>query len=75
MIARSMAWPYQPRQPWRFGQRFPWHAEQLGYSDDDGRVWVWDKLHKNHWDVQYDPRQIDDYDRMKPDGSLMPGKD
>lgn len=74
-LPKGGARPYKPRQPWRAGQRFPWHAGQQGYIDENGRIWVWDKLHKNHWDVQYDPRRLGDYDRVDRDGALLDGHD
>jgi hypothetical protein len=74
-LPKSGLRPYQPRQPWHSRQRFPWNTEQKGYIDNDGRVWVWDKYHNNHWDVQYDPPRTGDYDRINRDGTPLPGQD
>ncbi|MBV9259577.1 MAG: hypothetical protein JO215_16320 [Ktedonobacteraceae bacterium] len=29
-----------------------WNKEQKGFEDAKGNVWVWDRLHDDHWDVQ-----------------------
>jgi len=38
-----------------------------GYVDDKGRIWEWDRLHKDHWDVT-DPK-TGKHINVNPDGS------
>lgn len=38
-----------------------------GYLDSRGVEWVWDKLHKDHWDVQ----DGSPYKNVSPDGSIL----
>lgn len=66
---------YRPPTSWRAGQPFPVNQAQRGFVDARGRVWVWDKLHDDHWDVQYDPPRHNNYDRVTPDGRLLDGQD
>ncbi|MBA2677741.1 MAG: hypothetical protein H0U76_05020, partial [Ktedonobacteraceae bacterium] len=41
---------YSPPASWRWGQDFPTQTlgSDLGFQDEKGRVWVWDKAEK-HW--------------------------
>lgn len=42
-----------------------------GFIDAAGNVWVWDMLHKDHWDVQH---KDGTYTNVKPDGEPGQGK-
>ncbi len=69
--------PYEPPPNWMPGQPFPGQMTPhgRGYVDAHRQVWVWDRVHNDHWDVQFNPPGAGRYRRVKPDGSLMPGKD
>lgn len=48
------------------------HKDPYGFIDNEGRVWCWDRLHNNHWDVQ---QSIDScrgkYVNVSPEGVLL----
>lgn len=43
-------------------------APSYGYMDIQGREWVWDRLHDNHWDVQ---QQDGSHLNVTPSGRLL----
>lgn len=48
------------------------NKEPYGFIDNNGRVWGWDKLHKDHWDVQKSINSgKDEYDNVSPQGALL----
>ena len=43
-----------------------------GFIDYEGKVWCWDKLHKNHWDVQKSVNSgRGEYVNVSPEGVLL----
>jgi RHS repeat-associated protein len=47
-----------------------WDKNKRGWVDKSGNVWVPDRLHGDHWDVQY---PNGGYDNVYPDGSVRKG--
>lgn len=43
-------------------------APCYGFVDDNGNIWTWDKLHKDHWDVQL--LRENKHINAMPDGSI-----
>lgn len=70
-LPKNGQYPYIP--PKKFYSHklsdFPKHSEKNGFLDNKNQIWVWDKKHKDHWDVQLDDG--DDYLRVAPDGRLL----
>jgi hypothetical protein len=59
------------REDWRHGNIFRSDSVQGGRRgpvDRDGRIWLWDQLHKNHWDVQW---PNGDYTNVSHDGKIL----
>ena len=43
-----------------------------GFIDNEGKVWCWDMLHKNHWDVQFSGcSKNGEYLNISPEGKLL----
>lgn len=65
------AFPFIPPTNWTLfsspirGNRF----SNNGYVDNAGNEWEWDKLHKDHWDVQHSSRKLD-YTNVNVNGSI-----
>lgn len=47
------------------------HGPSGGYFDRDGREWIWDKMHNDHWDVQLEKPARGKYDKVTPDGLII----
>ncbi|AKB05077.1 polymorphic toxin type 17 domain-containing protein [Vibrio cholerae] len=64
------AFPFVPPKNWALstspirGNRF----SNNGYVDHVGNEWEWDKLHKDHWNVQHSAK-TNDYTNVNVDGS------
>jgi hypothetical protein len=47
-----------------------WDKEAKGFRDANGNIWVWDKLHNDHWDVQH---RDGTYTNVRPNGEKGQG--
>ncbi|HGW5131453.1 TPA: hypothetical protein ACNIH0_002818, partial [Acinetobacter baumannii] len=67
---------------YKFNPPYNWHnfltpikntREPYGYIDDEGKVWKWDLLHNDHWDVQLssDGSSRGNYLNITPEGKLL----
>jgi len=59
-------------EAWRRGNIFPTGRVSGGRSgpiDRDGFIWLWDQLHKNHWDVQLSDGSK--HRNVSPDGEIL----
>lgn len=62
--------PFVPPKHWTLSSS-PIRSSRFsnnGYVDSVGNEWEWDKLHKDHWDVQHSSR-TQDYTNVNVDGS------
>jgi len=62
--------PFIPPSHWKGMVKIK-HGQQGGFLDKDGREWVWDKMHNDHWDVQMKKPVTGKYDKVTPEGSFM----
>lgn len=58
-----------PPQGWENMSILP-KGTQHGFIDKTGNEWVWDLLHKNHWDVQH-PSPRGSYTNICPEGKRL----
>jgi RHS repeat-associated protein len=56
---------YIPPKSARGNPANAWDKVKNGFRDASGNIWVWDRLHKDHWDVQHPDGS---YDNVWPDG-------
>ncbi|MEZ8844279.1 polymorphic toxin type 17 domain-containing protein [Vibrio splendidus] len=61
--------PFVPPQGWENMAILP-KGPQHGFVDNGGNEWVWDLLHKNHWDVQH-PAPNRGYSNICPEGKRL----
>lgn len=52
-LPTSGPYPFIPPDKW-INSAKPARGINNGYLDINGNEWLWDKLHKNHWDLQID---------------------
>lgn len=62
--------PFIPPAHWKGAKKII-HGHQNGFIDADGREWVWDKFHKDHWDVQMKKPVQGVYDKVTPEGKIL----
>ncbi|MGL5423917.1 hypothetical protein [Serratia sp. JSRIV004] len=64
--------PFVPPEAWR-RSIIPrkGNAPSHGYIDSARREWIWDLLHKNHWDVQNPGGGRDNYTNVSPEGKVL----
>lgn len=58
--------PFEPVRNW-MTLATPPRGVNNGYIDIRGNEWVWDTLHKDHWDVQ----MRNTYENVTPDGRIL----
>lgn len=61
--------PFVPPVNWR-KSKIPARGTSHGFLDAKGVEWVWDTLHKDHWDVQ----DGSPYKNVTPEGKILPRK-
>jgi hypothetical protein len=77
-LPKKGEYPYEPHEPWD-GKIFPPGKNRKdGFLDKKEREWVFDRLHKNHWDVQCPKQGKDLYFEVgmwgsEKEGQLFPG--
>lgn len=60
--------PFVPPENWMVCGKAA-KGENFGYIDREGNEWMWDKMHKDHWDVQF---PSGGYIRITNDGRRLP---
>ncbi|WP_262264679.1 polymorphic toxin type 17 domain-containing protein [Pantoea dispersa] len=63
-------YPFIPPIDWRKSEQ-PKKGEGHGFVDINGREWVRDTLHKNHWDVQDVKKGAGRYRNVNDDGNIL----
>lgn len=66
-------YPFVPPDNWR-ASLDPLRSSNhpYGYIDNKGKMWVWDDLHKTHWDVQNNQETVrGNYLNVSPEGKVL----
>ena len=64
--------PFVPPERWRTSsQPRRENAPHSGYIDIESRAWRWDRLHRDHWDVQNPGGGRGNYKNVTPDGRIL----
>ena len=69
-LPTSGEYQYIPPDDWSSRSSLLVHyGDKYGYIDANGHVWIWDKTHKDHWDVT-DPI-TNNYKKITPEGKIL----
>lgn len=69
-LPTSGEYQYIPPDDWFSRSSLSVHyGDKYGYIDANGDIWIWDKTHKDHWDVT-DPI-TNNYKKITPEGKIL----